>query len=348
METGAAGLATGWTEFTVNSPTSTSKSLETTGGWDGQFQRLSATVDFGDFYWIGAAIDAQPGSLLRFDAAVKGTLAADCAVALTVLFSTDPNATVSEIYSSPSLTVNQYSEYHAAWSTVEVAPTTVPDDARRVAVLVGIVGLTGASAGACVLDIDNVTITQGGFGWQAVRGASDETPGADDHVFADFEAPPDRDIRYRARAVKDTGPVVGQWVHSVAASWSVDEGVWIKAPDAPGLNVNLKLAAPPSVSRPQRRGVFPVAGSSRSVTVSDVRSAREVEFVPQTTTEAEADALVSLCESADVVLVHAESAYRLDPGYWSLGNLDEVHLSIDADVAHRQWRVGGVEVDAPA
>jgi hypothetical protein len=215
-------------------------------------------------------------------------------------------------------------------------------------VLVGIVGLTGASAGVCELDFDKVIITQGGFGWTAVRSAVDETPGADSHVFGDFAVPPDRDVRYRARAVKDTGPVVGQWVHSLAASWSVDEGVWFKSITNPERNINLKLAAPPSVTRPQRRGLFPVAGAARSVAVSDVRSAREVEFVVQTTTEAEADALVTLFDNDPVVLVHAAETYRFDAGYWSLGDLDEVHLSRYVGIPYRRWRVRGVEVDAPA
>lgn len=348
FETGAAGLGTGWTEFTVNSPTSTSKSLETAGGWDGQFQRLSATVDFGDFYWIGAAIDVTPGALLRLEATVKGTAAADCAVTLTAAFSTDPNATVSQIYSAPSETVTQSAEYDADWQTVEVAPTIIPTDARRMAVLVGIVGLTGASAGACVLDIDNVIVTQGGFGWQPVRGASDETPGADDHVFADFEAPPDRDIRYRARAVKDAGPVVGQWVHSVAASWSVDEGVWFKVATNPELNYQFKLAKPPSITRPQRRGVFRPAGARLAVTVADLRSARETEFVVMTPTEAAADALEAILDNTNVVLVHAASIYRFDPGYWSLGDLDEAHLSRWVGAPYRHQRLPAVETDAPA
>jgi hypothetical protein len=83
-------IGDGWTALTGGSPTSTSHSLETTGGWSGQFQRLSATLDAGDYWRIGRAFDVVGGDYIIASAMTKATLQDDAVARLAFAFSTNP------------------------------------------------------------------------------------------------------------------------------------------------------------------------------------------------------------------------------------------------------------------
>lgn len=346
FSTGASGLGTDWVESTVNTPTSTSKSLQTTGGWNGQFQRIGATLDFGDFYRISTKFAALPGSLVRISVAVKGTLGANCKATVATQFTSDATLTTAQIVAGTSTTTEEYFGVTTVWSTFE-SLAWVPTDAVQGVVTVGIVGQTGAAAAVCTLDMDSVFLTQGGYGWNPVRGASTLVPAANSLTVLDFEAPPDRQVRYRARAIKAVGPVYGAWVYSPSlVEWTVEEGVWVKSVTNPNLNLHTTLAVPPAKTRRIRRGIHAPLGEAHRIVASDVRHSRNVEFVFQTPDATEADMLDVLSEEA-VVLIDMPEVYRFPSGYFSLGDVEEVHLSRVGEMQWRRWKVDAVEVAAP-
>jgi hypothetical protein len=222
-----------------------------------------------------------------------------------------------------------------------------PSGARFANGGVSIVGKTGASAAVCLLSVDNFYMGKDPA-WTPVRGDEDVAVVSDLVTLFDYEAPPDSELRYRARAVKSDG-TLGDWDYTAEPflSWTVqDSRVWLNALDDPSLNRQFKLSAAPSATRTQRRSVFPIDGSPYPVVVSDVRSAREITFEFQTDTDDEADDLLALC-AEDVVVIHAPEAFKVASGYWSLGDMQEVHFSDLKSIDNRRWRVDAVEVDAP-
>jgi hypothetical protein len=343
------GLGAGWTLLDVlGSPTGTSIALSSTGGIDGQYQVLSATVDDGEGQQIGYAADCVGGDFMILSSWVYPvSLAANAFPILGLIFSANPSHDAQEIID------NRLATYFVVCDTVTgewrnpFIGVTAPTGARRCLAYLEGWGGVGATAAAGSVRFDTVHFTRNWEGEVAVRGATDITPGADQVTFFDYEMPPELDATYVARAVKADG-TVGAWVQSEQdVSWSVvGTSVWVNALDDPSLNRQFALSAAPSATRTQRRTVFPIDGSQYPVVVSDVRSARELTFEFQTETEAEADALLALCEE-DIVMIHAPAGFQVASGYWSLGDLQEVHLSDIKAIDHRRWRVDAVEVDAP-
>jgi hypothetical protein len=264
-----------------------------------------------------------------------------------LIFSTDPSHDEQGILDDRLATYwviadDTVGEWSNPFLTVQA-----PTGARRCLAYLQVWGDTGAVAAAGSVRFDTIHYTRNWMGGAIVRGATDVTPGADQVTFFDYEAPPEMTLTYVARAVKDDGSVGEYVVAEQDITWSVvGNYVWVNALDDPSLNTKFKLSAAPSATRTQRRSVFPIDGSPYPVVVSDVRSARELTFEFQTTTEAEADALLALCEE-DIVVIHAAEDFRVASGYWSLGDLQEVHLSDIKQIDHRRWRVDAIEVDAP-
>jgi hypothetical protein len=343
------GLGAGWTLLGVlGSPTGTSVSLSSAGGVDGQYQVINATVDAEEGHQIGYAADCVGGDYMSLSAWVYPvSLGANVVPIIGLIFSTDPSHDEQGILDDRLATYwviadDTVGEWSNPFLTVQA-----PTGARRCLAYLQVWGDTGAVAAAGSVRFDTIHYTRNWMGGAIVRGATDVTPGADQVTFFDYEAPPEMTLTYVARAVKDDGSVGEYVVAEQDITWSVvGNYVWVNALDDPSLNTKFKLSAAPSATRTQRRSVFPIDGSPYPVVVSDVRSARELTFEFQTTTEAEADALLALCEE-DIVVIHAAEDFRVASGYWSLGDLQEVHLSDIKQIDHRRWRVDAIEVDAP-
>jgi hypothetical protein len=331
----------GWDALaTAGTPTSTSASLQISGGFDGgRYQRIGGTFDNGDKYAVQTEdhYAISPSAAVRMVAALKGTLGANCVARLVV-----------NVFDAADDYIESYwidGAVAADWqfSAVEfIAPAA----ARYAQFAVEIAGTTGASAAVCTVDVDKVFASSGGFGWLDVRGATDVTAGATSTTFFDDEAAPARPLKYRARAVK-AGPVMGRWVYSTQTTmWSMETGIWVKVPGNPALNVLGRLMEMPVKKRPQRRGIHPVSGTKWPVAVHEGRRSPVREFVFRTDTEAESDALEAAFEYP-ILLLHAPATYRIANGYWSMGDLEEVALVRYADGPWRVWKVEGTEVLAP-
>jgi hypothetical protein len=311
-------------------------------GWDGNYVRIGGTFDDGDRLLIqtetGAAFPVSPGDTVSVEAMIHSGLGANCVGRMLIAFFDEALNFVSSVEAE----LSSLSAWRPYWFYA-----ATPSGARFANGGISIVGKTGASGAVCLLSIDNFYMGTDPT-WTAVRNVTDVAPVSDQVTLFDYEAAPDSEVRYRSRAVK-SDDTLGDWVYMTepSLSWSVvGNYVWVNALDDPSLNTKFKLSAAPSATRTQRRSVFPIDGSPYPVIVSDVRSARELTFEFQTTTEAEADALLALCEE-DIVVIHAAEDFRVASGYWSLGDLQEIHLSDIKQIDHRRWRVDAIEVDAP-
>jgi hypothetical protein len=340
------GLADGWTEIAYASPAAaTSFALDDVDGIDGQYQVLNATVDDGEIFKSGFATDCVGGDLMGFSAWVNSDLGANAAARLSLVFSTNPSHDAQDIADNAVAVAVVDDAIEGVWHPVAVA-VSAPTGARRCLAQHEVVGLTGASGAVCSVKFDTAHFTRNWGGGVAVRGATDVTPGTNQVTFFDYEAPPDMDLSYVARAVKDDG-TVGEWVYSAEdISWTLERGVWVKSIDDPTRNTLLRLVEAPEPVTPWRGVDIEIDGDPYPVTVTGTRGARRQTFIFRTNTETEADRLVALCD-ADIVVIHAPGTVRVAPGYWSLKDLKEQPMVRYGAFPYREWSVQAVEVAAP-
>lgn len=191
-----------------------------------------------------------------------------------------------------------------------------------------------------------------GATWVDVRGATyvDATGDADTFVIVDYEAPNGVDVDYRARATRilSTLPITGSWVETSASeSWSSTD-CWLKAPNAPTLNVTFKLGGRDPVRRARRTGVFSVVGLDAPVTVSDVRSKRSGTLRVVTETSGEAEDLDELLVGSAVLLVQFPASMDIAGAYVAVIDDEDVFRMASADLVSRMWSLRFVEVVSPS
>lgn len=335
-------------EFTLGGgalPASPTAAIQDTPApWDGNYFLMGGTFDATERLLLDTgttSFPVTPGDVVSIEAMIHSTLGTNCVGVMNIAWF---DASATFMYSDEAAWAS-----HSAWRPYWYE-STVPSGARFAKGGVSIRGEAGASGAVCALAVDDFYMGVNPV-WTPVRGAVDVAPVADQVTLFDHAAPPDTELRYRARAVNSTG-ALGDWDWIVGfVSWEMDGGVWVKSIADPGRNVKVRLAEPPSMTRDRDRGVFKILGAKYPVVVSDrVRNARVIDFTFLTRTDAEAVALEALCEDVDdVVAIHAPAATRLAPGYWSLGELVEVDLvRFRAGFPYRRWRVTGTEVAAPA
>lgn len=309
--------------------------------WDGTYWRMGGTFDAGDRLLLDMATSWFPvvgGDEIVIGAMAHSTLGADCAGIFNIAWF---DAAETFMYSTEAAFAGE-----AAWRRYTFRDTA-PAEARFAKGGVSIRGETGASAAACIMAVDDFGMYRNDE-WVAVRGAADVTPPADQATFFDYEVPPDTATRYRARAVAADG-TIGNWTVYTAGTveWTFERGVWVTPVEAPHLKVKVAFAAPPARRRKQRRGVFEVAREAKPTVIADVRSAREDDFVFQTVNEAEANGFIAAVDYP-VLLVQCPATSRFDSGYWSFGEVEEVHLDRWIGIPHRRWRVSpATEVLSP-
>jgi hypothetical protein len=340
------GLGDGWALLTTgSSPTSTSVALGTAGGLVGQYQTLNATVDDGDIYKIAFATDCIGGDEMSASAWVNSSLGANGAARISLIFSYNPSYDAQEIADDAFAVYWVDDTTEGVWHPFSLA-VTAPTGARRCAVQIEVVGLTGASGAVCSVMYDKVHFTRNWEGSVAVRGVTDVTPGADQVTFFDYEAPPGYDIDYAARAVKDDG-TLGAWVWSTqVVNWEASAVYFISIED-PAESRTFDLAEPPEPVEAQRRVVMPIDGAKYPVVVSDgQRSGRQFKMLVKTSSDEDVADLRALC-ARDVLVIHAPTTYGFASGYWSIGDMKERRLTREAAFRHKQWEIDVVEVDAP-
>jgi len=168
-----------------------------------------------------------------------------------------------------------------------------------------------------------------GATWTDVRFATyvDCTADADEFEVVDYEVPNATSVLYRARATRivATYPITGAWVESApAVSWTSTD-TWLKVPEAPANNLIGVFRHAVTLSRPARRGVFPVLGASLPVVVSDTRGGPAADAITfRAATLAAAQAIIDVLDAYDVVLIQTPTDQLFGSKYVSPGSVTSV------------------------
>jgi hypothetical protein len=335
---GTSGIAAGWEITQLGTPTAINHDLLTAPSpWNGTYQRFGATLDDGDR--VGFVYEdlfpVSPGDVVMFDAMIHAGLPANTGARMVVRWHTD----AGEFFSSfmvDFVAIAAWRPYHVEF--------TAPAGVGSADVAFEIFGSTGAVGVAALMAVDDVYVAVNGLGFHPVGGVPAVVPPADQATFYDYYVAPSTPTRYRARAIRSTGPVVGRWVRALGTQeWAMTSGVWVKSALNPARRVLVKLAQPPEPVWQQRRGVFPVAGSASPMVVTDVRSLRETDFLFQTATESDAVQLLRAFEDR-IVAIHLPTTHRVAGAFWSIGDVKEVRLNRYGPLPYRRWQVQATEV----
>lgn len=205
-----------------------------------------------------------------------------------------------------------WSDWAFSGFTISVALPAVPQltptpQPARGHVSVNVIGNTGAATTDAV---DLERSTDGGTTWTPVR----TQYGDDGRVLLsavtvnDYEAPNGPDFLYRARALHNYS---GQWAASAwtqsTTAW-VSSQWWLKHPNRPALNVPVELFSYSKVTRAARMAAIQPLGASLPVVMSDVRAGATGEITIQARTTTEQDALNTILDTVDTLLLQGPVA----------------------------------------
>jgi hypothetical protein len=337
-DTDANGVADGWDPTAVGASVTWSR----TGG----YQRATVTsIDDGDAVEIqqGEPSAVVGGQSYTAGITVKApTMAANTRIALGIRFF-DALGNVLE-NSSLFLDTGLISTVDSSYSHSADAPLT----AAYAAVVLTVIGVSGASASATTADFTDAWLVDGAEDdiWVDVAGASDVVPGADDVVIIDAFAPGNTPVRYRARA-SDASSNVGAWVYASGSYEWEQTSSWIKCPQRPGFSTPFCLAERPTFKRPRRRGVHEIIDASAPRTASGKMQTRRGNIPIETETIAEYNAVMAALEEP-VVLFQFHPDYHMPQMWASLGDIDEAYKNDRAmTLAWRDLEVDVVEVLEP-
>lgn len=223
--------------------------------------------------------------------------------------------------------------------------TATPDDARARNRLV----VTIDPAEASVVQVQRSA--DSGATWRPVRGATRINVVGSTWVGYDEDtAGSGKATVYRAQAIAPgvNGDVASAWSTTASATWT-SASVWLKDPARPSRNRTVDIEIPVApVTRPARVTEHEVLGRARPIPVSDVRGSARGSLTVQTATGDELDALLSMLDDADVLLLQAPEAYRIGSVYVVCGDVTETPYATAAPGPLRSWSFPFTVVDEPA
>jgi hypothetical protein len=336
------GVATGWEVTTpIGTPTSTSADvLNTPSPWDGYYQRVGATLDDGDRHGF-ATVDVypiNPGDMIRFESMIHAGLGSNAGARMVVRYY-DAAQTFAAADNYDFLAISAWLPYAAEF--------TAPTGAHYFDVAFEIFGETGASGAVCLIAFDNVHISVNGDGWQDVLGADEAAVSGDQATVVDHLAPPDEELRYRARAVTAAGTVSNYVYATASTSWTSTDW-FLKHPTDPSKTVSIGcLVTRPTLEQERPTGVFVVAGSNTPMVLYDELQDPTGELVFETETVAEKDDLIALLTATGVVAAHFPEVYDI-PNMWV--SIPRFRPEFDSQVIEhyrRVWTLPFIETREP-
>jgi hypothetical protein len=180
--------------------------------------------------------------------------------------------------------------------------------------------------------------------WTTVRGGGAVPVVAQNANADDYEFPVGVAITYRVRGLDAGG--VELFSNTDTITQDLDQA-WIKVPAAPFLNRPVIVADRSDITRPARRGLFPVVGRTLPVAVGDVASSIAYTVTLLTETLAEESDLDLLFASGEIVFLQLPAtAQHIPGGYFSVGDTSRRPATTRLS-ARRSWEVPLVEVAAP-
>lgn len=216
-----------------------------------------------------------------------------------------------------------------------VGITATPNNADA-SVSLTVTGLTGVTSVSVTRNDPNGAVVP-------VRGASNVTTGgATTMAFFDFEAPLDRPVTYTA--TPDTGSAATSGACTIVTDGRT---FWLKNVAQETLSVKVTVS---KMSDPVRKArvlaQYDVLGRPKPIVISDVRSGRTGSMVLATNDPMDSEALVSIFEAGDALLLQFPSSVNFPDMYFVAGDLTEHILGVPQD-PNRAFEFPYVEVDAP-
>lgn len=235
-------------------------------------------------------------------------------------------------YVQVAQTVNSLS-YWSDWSYSDFVIDATPPDAPTISAVPDQENarnvITVAASGPGTVTMMEIDFsTDGGHSWDSVRtGNSGFVDGGDETVVYDYEAPPVKQVIYRARSLRVglEGTLASEWAQVTIMSWASTEW-WLKHPGRPELNMRLTVRSFPSVERAGRVGIFQALGSKNAVGISDTRGPLTGTITLRLDSIGQQDALDALLDTADTLLLVAPPDEG-GPGYIRVGDHSRARIA---------------------
>lgn len=157
-------------------------------------------------------------------------------------------------------------------------------------------------------------------------------------VVLDYEIPYGTTLTYRV--------TVGGVSASVTVTSPAESRAWLRDVLYPTKSVPTIITRSPTVALPSRSTVLRPVGRKNAVAVTDIRSGAEGTMTFATLTIAEADAMRSMIDSGNVLLLTGPASWNLAATYMVLLGVNPSRMGL-ADSPVRLWDCEYVEVDPP-
>lgn len=147
----------------------------------------------------------------------------------------------------------------------------------------------------------------------------------------DYEFPVGVAITYRVRAY-DASDVLQATFTAVITQTLTKP--WLKSLTRTFLNKEVDVAEAGDVTHLTRSQVFKIVGRSSSVAVTDTGTGFQYELTVSTLTGGDADEIVYLATSGDILFFHVPDGYPARGGYFTVGDVRETRQTLPWE---RRW-----------
>lgn len=184
----------------------------------------------------------------------------------------------------------------------------------------------GASATYAVFDR-----TLNGITYTTVRGGTHVTVASAAAHVDDYEFPPGVAITYRVRSYSAADVLQATFTTTITQALA---DPWLKSVQRPFLNQQISAADASDVTHLNRSQVFPIVGRSNGVAVTDISSGLSYELTVATLTKVQAEDLLYLVKSGDILFLHAADDFPAPTGYFTVADVKEMRQDMPWE---RRW-----------
>jgi hypothetical protein len=189
--------------------------------------------------------------------------------------------------------------------------------------------LAGGSLGTSTYAVFDRTLN--GITYTTVRGGTEAPVASSAASVDDYEFPVGVAITYRVRSYNASDVLQATFTTSITQAQA---DPWLKSVTRPYLNRQIFAADASDVVHTNRSQVFPIVGRSFGVAVTDVSSGLSFELTVATTSKSEADDLLYMVKSGDILFLHVPADFPTPGGYFTVGDVRETRQTLPWE---RRW-----------
>lgn len=174
--------------------------------------------------------------------------------------------------------------------------------------------------------------TLDGITYTTVRGGTSAAVASSAAHVDDYEFPVGVAITYRVRSYNASNVLQATFTAVITQSLA---NPWLKSISRPFLNKEVDSVSDASdVTHLNRSQVFKIVGRSSQVAVTDTGTGFQYDLTVATLTAGEADELLYLTTSGDILFFHTPDPYPARGGYFTVGDVKETRLTLPWE---RRW-----------